>query len=348
MGERSFRFEFAVFTGDDSEAPPAPDGLLEIVKDHVKWERIRRADHNGVFQAPRFAPDPEGTLWTALSADQAREVAGQIERAQTGWLIRSDKVWEDLTPLQAGMGLAAAILQGHDGLAVVDRETLIGYSAEDFVERASELNDEGDVTLCDLVRVDSAERGEALNMRTVGMNKFGHHDLAILNLPRRYHDFGVWMLCQTFGRYAALQAPLLPGQNFAYTRADPCARLFFQESDGLLAISDGHPTEKQPVPGLRRCITTLFPSFLVQQHQMTSDDEQGDDDAEPISRIDRLDDYVQFSQLLHEGRTDEAFATYGVTWETLAPVTYEWTARLSRDSLSPEFDRHFWAPPLAG
>ena len=341
---RSFDIDLVAFVRDASAEPPWSTELAEQTRDLVTWEHVTRDAQPHLFEAPRFAPDPDGTIWAPMSEQRARALGDRIATASSAWRIKSSARADDSSPLHAAMGLSAAALVERDGIALVDARTQVGFDADDWCERVAVLTEEGAVTLCDFVRVEHVPDGDGtLSVRTRGMPLFGQRDLTISHLDEKYKDFATWLFLEAFGSYAALRRPLLSGQNFGYTRADPSSKLFFSEAeDGLLRVTDCHPVEKRAVPSLRRCLVNLFPSFLVQRHELLTPppadldldldlDEDDEDDDEDETKVTSLADYAALTRGLHGDDPEAAMQTWGVSWGTLAAVTYEWTAALAEE-----------------
>ncbi len=338
MPRRHFSIDLVVFSAVAAKAP-APEDVLKLCEGRLAWRRITRQNDPGLFVAPVAVPADAGSLWAPFSETRRAEVSDLVASAVFGWRILSDAEADDLSPLQLAVGLACSILQNQEGLAVIDQTSGLGYTASGYYEIADLLSDCDDINFWQHVRLVELERAASIDIQTRGLRKFGHRDLKIEELPRKYREFGIWLLGHALGKYPALDAVLGPGQDFAYTRANPYAKLYFvDQSDGTLLVTDCHPKRKESMSGLATCLATLYPTYLVERHGQSAGEAK--EEVEP--RIHTFDQYVAFSRLLHDGRVGEAMASYGVSWKTLGAVSYQWTRRVTEANLGPEFNRRLF------
>jgi hypothetical protein len=230
------------------------------------------------------------------------------------------------------MGLAAYAAYRFNGV-VVDRTADIGYSGDQFIAQATALNENGDHDVRDAVVVEAEAHGASARLLTRGMSKYGQRDFVIEEFPAEHVELGRRLLYDNLAQYSAMQATIEPGQNLAYKRADPAARLIFSDDgQGGLLVSDCHPTEKRAVSGLSKFLSVALPDYLNERRQEAAG-----------NGVASLDDYVELMALLQAGRMDDALRRFGLTYETIGAVTQTWSARLQDPAVALEFSQKLQA-----
>ncbi len=330
------RYDVVCVEGDDE---PAPEPLLELVRAHVTWRRVTREQEPGAFVLPKYLAPTEATKLRFPTSEGDAEVrslvSGLLDRSTMAYVITAEGTSDDLTPLQAAMGLAGAASAAFGGV-VVDRIANLGYAPDDFQEMADALNDSGDHLVRDAVVIEVESHGPTSSLQSSGMSKYGQRDFAIEDFPTEHVELARRVLYDSLCQYSAMRAEITPGQVVQYKAADPSAVWFFGErADGRLRVTDCDAKEKQPVPGLARFLAVSLPAYL---EQLATERASAEADANRGSAgLQTLDDYVAFTKMIQSGKVQEALARFGLTFETLGPVTDAWSKKLEDPELAIEF-----------
>ena len=193
--------------------------------------------------------------------------------------------------------MAATTAQVSGGGVIIDRTSDIGFTVDELLAQASAFNEDGDHDLRDtlVVRVDL--QGTTATLRTVGLSKYGQRELVMEGFPAEHVELARQLLYDKLGPYAALNAPLLPGQTMAFARKPPEARLFFSERfDGALLITDCEATEKKAAPGLKRFIELSLPAFqqsLAEDHKPLGTTDDSTDEHQALGEAEKDEDTDQ-------------------------------------------------------